>query len=392
MVAPANQYLRVGSASAGALNVVEAEKVQDLLNNMHPAVAPLHSIFDQPGCDSVKPIYPIDFHDIDRSSTAATLTAFALGPGQATTVQAPKYPAKLFTRLQTYHEGVAASRESQQIRLYGVTDALDYGIDNLLVRHMDIWERILHFSQGTENATGSSGTPANPIPRTQGLYSWCAWLGLELRHGDGTPTNAAGDGLQSVRRTYWPSMFDAAGAPLDRDLFYNQILGPAWNRGHDSDGAMVLCPPKMMNRFADFNFVPGRGVINERTIPARDEALIDHVSVITTPANGTLWLCPDRVMGAEGASIAYNNTAFPLGSGGLITDLDNQRGSINRTIFVDETILSVIPSKFKIETMQGIAYKPLATDGDYALGMVVAQKGLSCKNLFGIAGGTNLVP
>lgn len=386
MTAPTNQYLRVGSASAAALGPVgtgvEAESVQDMLNNMHPAVAVLHAIFEQPACDSVKPYEVIDFHDIDRSTTATTLTNFALGAGQSTTVQPAKYPDRLFTRLQTYHEGVAASRESQQIRLYGIQDALDYGIDNLLVRNVDIWERILHFEQGDEDAAGTSGTPANPEPRTHGLISWASWFGLENRHGTSspTPTTLLGDGMQDVKQRYWNSFFDANGTPLGRDMFYEQILGPAWRLGHDSDGAMILCGDQMMTAFADFNFVPGRGVVNERNIPARDQAIEDIVQIITTPAHGTVYLVPDRFLSIDGASMTFNNTGF------------SAAGTINKTLFVDEIVLSVIPDKFKIETLQGISYKELSTDGDYALGMLVAQKALSCKNLFGVAGGGNLRP
>ena len=383
MTASANQYLRVGSASAAALgpvgSAVEAESVQDMLNNMHPAVAVLHAMFEQPGTDSVKPSAVIDYHDIDRTTAATTLTNYALQAGQDTTVRAPKYPDRLFTRLQTFHEGIQASREAQQIRLYGVTDAFDYGVDNVLVAHVDIWERILHFEQGTENAGGTSGTPAGPIPRTHGLFSWCAWTGLESRHGSGVPT-VVGDGLQDVKKRYWTSMFDASGSAFNRDLFYGQIIGPAWRRGHDSDGAMVLCGDQLMTAFADFNFVPGRGVINERTIPARDQAIEDIVAVITTPANGTMFLVPDRFMSIEGASLTYNNTGF------------SSAGTVNKTIFVDETILSVMPSKFSIPTLQGISYEEKASLGDYAFGMLVAQKGLLCQHLFGVMGGTNLRP
>jgi len=398
MTAPSNQYLRTGSASVGGFANsgagAEAESVHDMLNNMHPAVAVMHAIFDQPMTDSVKPTEMIDYHDIDRSASATTLTNFALQAGQATTVAAAKYPDRLFTRLQTFHEGLAVSRESQQIKLYGVTDAADYGLDNLLVRHMDIWERILHFSQGTEDLTGAAGTPAGPKPRTQGLISWAAWTGLERRHATSAVPTVVGDGLQGIKKTYWTSFYNAGGTPLSRDLLYNQIIGPAWTLGHDSDGAMLMCGPKMMNSFADFNFVPGRGVINEREIPARDQAIEDIVTVITTPANGTLFLVPDRYLGIEGASIVYDNTTFARPTTEAASD--NLRGTIsaanNGTVYVDETILSVMPSKFKIQTMQGLSYKPLSTDGDYALGMLVAQKGLSCQNLFGICGATNLVP
>lgn len=385
MTAPTSQYLRVGSASAAALgpvgSAVEAESVQDMLNNMHPAVATLHALFEQPACDSVAPYKLIDYHDIDRTSTATSVSSFALGPGQSTTVRAPKYPSRLFTRLQTYHEGVAAAREAQQIRLYGITDALDYGIDNLLVRHMDIWERILHYGLGTEDSSGSSGTPANPQPRTHGLITWAAMTGLERRNGTGVPT-VVGDGINaSIPKTYWTSFWDAGGSGLNRDTFYSQILNPACLIGHETDGAMILCGYQLMHAFADFNFVPGRGVINEREIPARDQAIEDIVTTITTPANGTIFLVPDRYLSIEGASaITYNNTGF------------SSAGTINKSIYVDELLLSVMPSKFAIETIQGLAYKELASDGDYALGMLVAQKGLSCEHLFGVAGACNLRP
>lgn len=394
MTAPSNQYLTTsgtgntpGAETGGFRGAgIEVPSIQDMLNNMHPAVAVLHAMFEQPAADSVKPQAVIDYHDIDRTTTITNLSSYAMQAGQATMVRAPKYPSRLFTRLQTFHEGVAASRESQQVKLYGVTDSLDYGIDNLLVAHMDIWERILHFSQGTEDNPESSGaayggTPVGPKPRTQGLVAWAAATGLERRHG--TAPTVVGDGLQAVAKTYWTSFYDAAGTPLDRDLFYNSILGPAWSLGHDTDGCMILSGQKLMNVFAGFNFVPGRGVINERSIPARDAALMDIVTTITTPANGTVFLVPDRFLSVEGASMTFNNTAVGYVGG---------TGTINKTIYMDETLLSVIPSKFEIPTMQGLSYKELSTDGDYALGMLVAQKGLLCKNLFGVAGATNLVP
>lgn len=376
-------YLRVKSASAGGFAGagLEIRDVQPYLNNMHPAVATLHAIFEQPACNSVKPTENIDYHDIDRSTTAATLTGLALGPGQPTTVRATKYPAQLFTRLQTFHEGVSTARETQQIGLYGVDDAHDYGIDNLLVRHMDIWERILHFSKGTEDTAGTGGEPDNPVPTTQGLLSWAAWTGLERRHGLGVITTV-GDGLQAIAKTYWTSFYDAGGSPLTRDLLYGQILGPAWDLGHDTEGVMALVGPKLMNSFADFNFVPGRGVINERQIGARDHRIEDIVQVIQTPANGAIYLTPDRYLGIAGASVSYDNTGAHVGGAGNIT----------KSVYVDETILTVMPSKFSIPTMLGISYRDLAVDGDYILGMLVAQKGLSCKHPFGIAGATNLVP
>ncbi len=397
MTAPTDsqQYLRVKSASAGGFAGagVEVRDVQDYLNNMHPAVAVLHAMFDQPACSSVKPTENIDYHDIDRSTTAASgVDSLALGPGQSTTVRNAKYPAQLFTRLQTYHEGVATARESQQIMLYGVSDAHDYGIDNLLVRHVDIWERILHFGKGTEDTAGVGGTPANPVPKTQGLLSWAAWTGLERRHGTNGSIVSVGDGMNRIGRTYWTSFYDANGTPMSRDLFYNQIIGPAWDLGQDTDGAFVLCGPKLMNTFADFNFVPGRGVINERNIDARDHRIEDIIQVIQTPANGLLYLTPDRFLGIQGAQRTYDNTGFALGSGASITAADNYRGTINKTIYTDETVLTVMPSKFYIPTMLGISYKDLSTDGDYQLGMLVAQKGLACKHTFGVSGATNLVP
>jgi hypothetical protein len=379
-------YLRVKGASAGGFNGagLEVRDVQDMLNNMHPAVATLHAMFEQPSCDSVKPTENIDYYDIDRSTTAAATSTFALGAGQSTTLRASKYPSQLFTRLQTYHEAVSASRESQQIRLYGIDNAMDYGIEQLLVRHMDIWERILHFSKGTEDATGTTGEPDNPVPQTQGLFAWAGWTGLELRHGAGVITTV-GDGLQAIAKTYWTSFLDAAGTPLSRDLLYGQILGPAWERGHDTDGCFLLCSPKMMNAFADFNFVPGRGVVNERTIGARDKRIEDIITVISTPANGEIFLTPDRYMGITGANVTFDNSALGTAGGG--------NGSMTaRTVYVDETILTVMPSKFKIPTMLGLSYRDLPSDGDYSVGMLVAQKGLSCKNLLGIAGATNLVP
>lgn len=395
MTAPSNQYL-VTTGNGGSPESetggfrgagLEVPDIQDMLNNMHPAVAVLHAMFEQPACTSLKPQAPIDYHDIDRTTTVTSVNSYAMQAGQATSVAAAKYPSKLFTRLQTYHEGVSSSREAQQVKLYGVTDSLDYGIDNLLVKHVDIWERILHFSTGTEdNPEGGGGsyggTPDGPKPRTQGLLAWAAWTGLERRHGSGVPTTV-GDGLQAIAKTYWTSFYDAGGTPLSRDLFYNSILGPAWALGHDTDGAMVMCGQKLMNAFADFNFVPGRGVINERSVPARDQALIDIVSVITTPANGTIFLVPNRFLSVEGASMTFNSTGGSFIGG---------TGTINKTVYTDETLLSIIPSKFEIPTMQGLSYKELSTDGDYALGMLVAQKGLMCKNLFGIAGATNLLP
>ncbi len=370
MAAPANTTLR--STFTGT---VEAESINDWLTHMHPATAPAHAMFRQEQADSAKPVALMDDWPIDRTTSAASsLLTEAKAEAASASVSTASTPSQLFTRMQTFHEGVAASRTSQRVKLYGIEDPMDRSVDRALIKVMDHFERAFHYGIGIESAN----------PRTHGLITWAAATGLERRHGTNPALTVVGDGLQAVLSKYWSSMYNAQGATLTRDMFYDQILSIPYNIGFQVDGAFVLSPPGMMKLFSDMPHVPGRGAINEREIPARDQALMDIITIIQTPAYGEIYLVPDRLLGVPGITIGYQNTA-----GGFTGGVGTVTGTVGDVI-VDKTILAVMPSEFSIKYLDNISYKELSTDGDYAVGMVVAEKCLAADHLFGICGATRV--
>jgi hypothetical protein len=369
ITATGGQYLRTDFAGNA-----EAEKVQDFLNNLHPAVATAHALFRQEMNDSVKPTVLMDDSPINRATTAASsLTTEAKAAGDAATFVARGAPTRMFNRMQTYHEGVAASRESQRIRLYGIEDSMDRGIDRSLISTMDHFERAFHFGQGTENTGG-----APPKPRTHGLMSWAAWTGLEKRHGVASPAQVS-DNMQDIPAKYWTSFYNAQGTILDRAMLYDQIFSVPWQIGHQVDGSFVLCGDKPMRLFAEMPHMPGRGSLNEREISARDQALIDIITMIETPAYGTFYLVPDRLMAIPSVQLDYTNTGLAVGTVGTIAAAIGQFN-------LDTSLLSIMASEFSIQVIDHIHYKQLATDGDYSAGMIGGEKLLQCEHLFGIAG------
>src|SRR5689334_4799880 len=370
-----NQYLRTGFVGNA-----EAESVQDALNNLHPAVAPFHAVWGQEAIDSVAPIKLMADYPIDRSATASTTVALPAGQ-DATIAAARGIPTRFFTRTQTISDGVAASRQSQQIRLYGIEDPLNHGIDQSLMFQMDNWERQFHFGLGTEDIGGVSGTPPGPAPRTHGMMGWLQ-TGLELRNGTNPALDPVGDGIQAIPRKYWPSFWDAGGTALSKSLYYDQILGPARRRGHITDGSLQFMSDRLMGLVADFGFVMGKGVVNERMIPARDQHLEDIIVTLQTPAYGTVYMVWDSIMSIEGPTTTINNTG-----GGFV----GGAGTVNRSVPWNETLFSVMPDYYDIGVIQPIDWKDLPSAGDYAVGMTIAEKCFRCAHLFGGAGATNLL-
>ncbi len=50
-----------------------------------------------------------------------------------------------------------------------------------------------------------------------------------------------------------------------------------------------------------------------------------------------------------------------------------------------------MPRHWKIGVLRGVAFRPLATDGDYTRGMVVGEETLICRNPIAGTGATNLL-
>ncbi len=369
----------VSGGSAGYLRGaftgnVEAESIQNYLNQMHPERATLHAMFAQEMSDSAQPTALMDDTPINRSTTMVSDTASASkAEGAVATYNVPATPDRLFNRMQTFHRGVAASRTAQRVRLYGIEDAMDRAIDKALVEVMDLNEIAMHFSEG------SNSSPTQMM----GLMTWCAATGLERRHGTGSAS--CGDGLQTVASTFYSSMYNALGTSMSRDLLYDQVFGLGWRIGHRIDGSIILCGDKMMKAFADLPHQPGKDALNQRTISANDQTLKDILTVVQTPAYGTFYLMLDRFMAEPGVNIDYTNTGYTAGQGGVGTLTGAPAIGT-----VDQTILSVMPSEFKILAIDNIGYKELAEDGDYSAGMVFSEKTLKCEHLFGVIGGTKL--
>lgn len=361
----------------------EAEKIQDWLNNMHPAVAIAHATFASEMEDSAQPTALMDDWPIDRTSTAiSSIATSAKAAGAVATFSAADRvaPQRLFTKIATFHHGIAASRESQRVRYYGIDNPMDRGISRALVGTMDLFERMFLAGQGT------AGTGTTPKPISHGVISWAAWTGVENRHGTNPALATVGDGLQDIPRKYWTSFYNARGTPLNRDMYYAQVLDPGWQIGHQTDGAMIWAGPKPMKLFSEFNQLPGRGSLNEREIPARDEMLADIISVIKMPSYGTNYLVPNRLMGVPNITLDYSNDSGVGPQAGTVTD-----ASGNSQFKLDSTILSIMPNEFSIQVIDHINYRELASDGDYSAGMVVGQKGLKCQHLFGIIGAGGVV-
>lgn len=361
----------------------EAEKVSDFLNNMHPAVALAHATFESRMQDSVNPNVLMDDWPIDRTSSAiSNMASAARAAGAAASYSATSRvaPQRLLSKLATHSEAIAASRESQRVRYYGIDNPMDRGISRALIQVLDRNEWMFLAGQAT------AGTGTTPKPVSHGIISLAAWTGLELRHGTNPALATVGDGIQDIPRKYWTSFYNAQGTPLSRDMFYDQVLSPGWQLGHQTDGAMIWGGPKPMKLFSDMNLIPGRGAINERSIPARDEAMIDVVSVVKVPSFGTMYLVTNRMMGVPNITLDYTNDVGVGPQAGTILD-----ASGNGTFKLDSTILSIMPSELNIEVIDHIHYRELASDGDYSAGMVISQKGLSSQHLFGVIGAGGVV-
>lgn len=356
----------------------EAESVQDYLNRMHPRNAIVHAMLEQRITDAAIPNVLMDDDPIDRTSLAHTnVAALSRAEGAATVYETPVAPNRLFNRHQTFTFGVAASRESQRIRYYGIEDPMERGIERALVKAMDSNEIAMHFG------IGSNASPT----RMHGLIAQCAPTGIERRHGVGSPASV-GNWLQNVPAKFWTSMFNAQGTPLSRDLLYDQVWGPGWQIGHQTEGSITLCGDRMMKLFADFPAPAGRMPLNEREINARDQRIDDIITVIRTPAYGEMYIAPDRFLSIPGITLDFHNNDTQAGLGltnGTVTLL-----SLNGSIAPDKTILTLMPGELSILAIDNIGYKMLASDGDYSAGIIFSQKTLQNEHLFSIIGGANL--
>ena len=378
-----------GSATQPGTRVVQ---VSEQIANLHPSVAVVRSLLGSENITTDDPQWPVDKYVLNRTLTTVSGRMKAEGVDADTVTATGMIPTKLRNQTRILHAALKVSRTARQVRYHGITDTLDYAIDQLIHTIVNDSEMLFHWGLGTK-IDGS--TAADDIPGLLGLVPWAAWTGLERRHGSQTTTSSVTLPFATqtdVSSDYYSSFWDAGGVSLSRENLYGEILDPWWNIGGEVEGSFCLLGNKLMNLVADMH-MSSKGQVNERVLPARDKALVDCIMTIQTPGMGEFYLMVDRYLSIPGESVTIDNkpvlTSGVAAAGtGTITSSSVGAATLNN----DSTMLFVMPDLIKIGTLSPIAYSPLATDGDYVKGMVVSEETLIPSHPMAVAGASNLLP
>jgi hypothetical protein len=353
--------------SSAVTEVLTKENVQDLIVNLFPYDTELDQIIGEMSMGNAPSIQtPLDTSaDISRTSGALAAnvkaeSSLAINTTTLASDSATSFQIKLKAVAEIHQESYSVSGTDRKLNTYGFDDRFVYeGIKKAKKVNNDL-QLAYYWGPGTAD------TVANR--QTQGLATWSFESGFERTiSGSASFTDPHGTVITSP---YYGYAYNAAGVNLDLSMF-NQWLDDAYSTtGFIASGAIVLTGANLktiIGRFAQSSLGP----VNQRNVGASEESLNTNIEVITTN-HGTMRIRQSRYL-----SIPSQATSYTLSAGGPVV------------VPWNETVLAVMPSKFRRGIYRPMQWEMLAKVGDFDSAMITAEAGMVCMHPQGIIGIAN---
>lgn len=386
------------SPQTGLNEVLLKEDVQDLLSNLFPLDLQLHAWCDRIDMSQVLKESPIDTYGqgnaITRDATGYTGSAGLREEGIVPVDGAPQYPWKLRAVAELHAESFGVSGTDRASEQYGITDRYTLEALKFTRKVANDFEQNFWWGQGTaangtvtDAGTGAAG--ASPIVgtnwkrATQGVVPWITRTGLSRTIGGVAQNvyNAHGEQLcassaptQLVGGRFMSYAYNAGNINLDRGMFANNLMQPWWDLGGETEGCVIFCSPKVKALFSTFA-LQANGAINERKIDAAERLVIDTVDAYETDF-GIHYINKSRYLNiASTVSLKYCTASTQT----------------TLTTAMDEVLVALMPSYWKIGVYRPVGFTPLAKTGDLDRGMITGELAMACMNLTGGAAVVNCV-
>lgn len=363
------------------------EDLHDAMTVMSPYDTPLMSVLDHVPVN--QKIHQRLIHEIDYDGTSATAYSRVRGEGQDATWHETPQPIKLNYQLQIMGEGLDVARSDRVSRHAAIQDPYVYYLQNLMLATAKYTEFLLHFglvNAGSTNyipAAGDDQTTATAKRRCDGLVSWIAREGSYVNQTTLPTTGVTHPLGHQLRDEYFSNFKNFGGMNLERKMFVNDILAPAYRKGMTIGGSLALCSSRVKSLIADYAMTGGNPV-NEREISADYAMIHDTIDYVRTQ-HGIVAFHLDRYMETtETISVDSGSAVAGQNYGG--TD-----GSSAFTYVPEESIVVIEPQFWHIGVLDGFHHEPLAKIGDSDKGQVVGEVTLICDTPIAGTGGTGVV-
>lgn len=368
-----------------------AEDVMDTISNLFHLDLTLFRFLERVPMSQVMIEAPVDSYGGGVAITRTAATGYGTSTpvrtsGHTPTVGAPFFGSRVRSVAELHVEADGVDGTTRAVELYGITDRYTLQMLKLARKVANDFEHSVWWAQGTapngavidayDGTSGASGITGvnNSFPRqTQGLVPMVARTGLTrtLTPGASSCFSPHGEELSS---TYFSYCYNAGNVMLDRGMFNGDLMTPWWTLGGQPDRCVIFCSPKVKALFTTFA-LQAAGAINDRKIDAYDKRVIDTVDAYETDnglhfINRSLYLNIPEVVNLKYA-----------GSGSQLT----------LATAMDEVLIAVMPSYFKIGVLRPIGVTPLGKTGDRDVGMVTGELALVNMNPLGAAGILNCV-
>ncbi len=268
------------------------EDLSDLISNLHPAEAPLHTALEHIPITQRRPEYGWDKFKLNR--TIAATSSQARAEAATVVVNTPVYPEGLRLSLRSTTPGIEVSETDRASLIAGIPDPFEYRAYLALVEVVNDQEMAMMWG------AGSLATAATRL--SQGMVKWIAYSGLERQHGTATGVTDV-HGVQ-ITSDFFANFYNANGSNLDRSILNNKILGDAWTNGFQVDNCIGFCGQRLKNLVAEFA-QSANGTLNERVVPAYDKMFVDTLDAIQTPM-GVIWINLNRYLEISGETLTVN--------------------------------------------------------------------------------------
>jgi hypothetical protein len=379
------------------------ENIDDSISNLFYTETPLTARLGKVSMPSTEWSQPIDTYStaasgglIQRlssvfaaSGTASNLVNLASPEGHTYTAYSEAFQAKMKSIAEIQGRQFSVSGTDRAVATWGMKDRFTYEAMKAAKAVACNFEWSYWWSPGKTSGGadldtgGGGGAPFYIARQTQGLvHSICASglqrsiVGLgQATHLDGAGNNfgTTGGALNAGASTW---AYNAAGQPLDQDMFKNNLQAQWYALTGKMSGCEGFCGGRLKNYFSSFA-LSANGLINTRNVDAGSKKVTDTLDLYETDY-GPVSMTLSYYLNIPGLSVTVTLTGEPGG-----TDI---------AFPYDEVMVLIHPEFWKIGVVRPITMTALAKTGDFEPCLVVGEQGLLTTNPQGGTALVNAVP